>query len=562
MASSMSSSLSEQLCAHCLEERLSNEGYSYCYNCEKIFCVSCDKLHSKFASDHKISLAQDQQTDDVNQTLVPCKLHPGQTLDQYCQDDETILCGVCKTIKHRKCNVVSLVDAFSNKDVSKCLDELSPKLLALQETAKTVECDKQSFLERTEKKSDELRDSINYLREGLNKVLNGYEEQVNMKEKQVIGALKTIVSSYDTLISQAETELKMTERAKGNRTLETVSLINMTNLYNEYHGFVEEVNHEMTPFEIHITEDENLPALIQQLKGIGHRDIVDSEEVDEELTSDLSKKTSFLNITSCSLVKESDIKLPTDKKAPYITGLRCLSDGNLILCDLYNRNIKLLDNDMKMKFTLPCSDGPWDVDCINDSSVVVTVPDARSILFIDIRSGMKLKKTKSIDFKCYGAAVKKKAIYVCGGEAPQGIKVLNLEGDELSFIPHMGSGPVRYIHLNGDGTNICCTGGSGKSSFVTCLARDGGEIYSVTSVELKYPRTVVSDQTGNWLICDDVMKTIHVINKDGVVCNTLMSRKDDFEPKSLCMDFCKDIMVVPLWKRYSSKLVTFKLNFS
>ena len=249
---------------------------------------------------------------------------------------------------------MSLVDAFSNTDVSKCLDELSSKILTLQETAKTVKCDKPSFLERTEKKRDDLRDSINYVREGLNKVLNGYEEQLNMKQAHVTGALKTTIASYDTLIIQTNTELKMTERAKGNRTLETVSLINMTDLYNDYHDFVEEVNHETTPFEIHITEDEGLPGLIQQLKGIGHRDIVDSEEVDEEkATTDLSKKPSFLNITSCSLVKESDIKLPTDKKAPNITGLRCLSDGNLILCDIYNRNIKLLDNDMKIKFTLP-----------------------------------------------------------------------------------------------------------------------------------------------------------------------------------------------------------------
>ena len=560
MASSMSSSTSEQLCAHCLEDGVSNEGYSYCYNCEKLFCVSCDKLHRKFALDHKVVQANDKATDEDNQTFVPCKLHTRHTLEHFCTEHESALCSVCKTIQHRKCNVVSLADAFENKDVSKSLDELSSKLLALQETSKTAKAEKQLFLKQTKKEKDEMKDKIDYLRKGFNRVLDGYEEQLNAQQIPVIDAITTTISSYDTLISQAETEMNIMEKAKGNRTLETVSLIDIDNLYKEYQCFVEEVNHETVPLEIHITEDETLPVLIQQLASIGHREIVDSEEIVEEPTNDQSKKNSFLNI---SLVKESDIKLPDDKQTPYITGLCFLSNGDIILCDFHNKKVKVCDKDMKMRFAIPCSDEPWDVDCINDSSVVVTVPGAKSLLFIAIKPGMKLEQTKAINFKCYGVGVKKEAIYVCGGEQHHlGIKVLTLEGNEMSFFAHMGAGFVRYIHLNDDGTNICYTGGSENIPFVTCLNRDGYEIFSVTRAELKYPRSVVCDKNGNWLVCDDEMKTIFVINSEGVVCNTLMSREDEFEPKSLCLDFDKDILIVPLWSKNSSKLAAFKLNYS
>ena len=172
--------------------------------------------------------------------------------------------------------------------------------------------------------------------------------------------------------------------------------------------------------------------------------------------------------------------------------------------------------------------------------------------------------------------MKNDAIYVCGGATQHCIKVLNLEGEGLSFIPHLSNGSLRYIHLNDDGTKICYTGGWYDSPYITCLTKDGHVIFSVITAELKEPRSVVSDQTGNWLVYDEERNTIRVLNKDGVVCNTLMSQTDDFDPNSFCMDMRRDIMVVSLRSRTRNfslrtrtwnpsnlpKLATFKLNYS
>ena len=133
--------------------------------------------------------------------------------------------------------------------------------------------------------------------------------------------------------------MNIMEKAKGNRTLETVSLIDINNLYKEYQCFVEEVSHKTAPLEIHITEDDTLSTLIQQLTSIGHRDIVDSEEIVEEATNDQSRKKSFLNVSSCSLIKELDITIPFDKMKAYITGSCFLSDGKLVICDNNNKTV-------------------------------------------------------------------------------------------------------------------------------------------------------------------------------------------------------------------------------
>ena len=565
MASSVSSSASGQVCAHCLEDGVTLEGYSYCYNCESVFCVSCDKLHRKFASDHRITLAIDKRTDYVDQTFVSCKIHPQQTLDQFCQDDEMVLCNVCKTIKHRKCHVVSLMDALPNEDICKSLDELSSKLSALQETAKTAKCDKQSVLEQTKTKRGDLKDNIDYLRDGLNKVLNGYEKQLIIKQNQFTNALTTTITSFDTLKTQTETEMKTMEKAKGNRTLETVSLINAKSLYKEYKCFVEEVGNDKTDFDIHITEDETLPSLIQQLKNIVHRDIVDSEEITEGATNDPSINKSFLNVSSCSLVKETDIRLPYDAKVPYISGFCFSSGGDIILCDFENMKVKLADKDsMTVKFSIGCSKPPFDVDRINDSSAVATVPESRSLLFIKTKPGLKLQGLKVIDFAGYGVAVYNQTIYVCGNAScgiKKGVKVLSPQGEAISFIAHTGSGIPHYICLSDDASNVCFTAGSGQLSTINCLTRDGYGIFSVSDKCFKYPRSLVCDKTGNCLICDDEMKTIGIVNSVGAVCNTLVTRKDEFQPKSLYLKSSDDLLVVALWSEKCSKLAVYKLNY-
>ena len=182
---------------------------------------------------------------------------------------------------------------------------------------------------------------------------------------------------------------------------------------------------------------------------------------------------------------------------------------------------------------------------------------------IAIKPGMKLKETKTINFRCYGVAVDKQCVYVCGGDKRDGtgIKVLSLAGEDISFFSHTGSGSPRYICLTDDGTKVCYTAGSGKESTINCFTKDGYGIFSASSKEFKYPRCIVCDKNDNWLICDDEMKTIRIVYSVCVVCNTLITREDEFQPKSLCRDLSEDILVVALWSANSPKLAAYKLNY-
>ena len=276
---------------------------------------------------------------------------------------------------------------------------------------------------------------------------------------------------------------------------------------------------------------------------------------------------SFLNIKSCSPIKETDVRVRNDIKVPYITGCCWLSDDELFLCDNNNRNVKILDKNMNIKFTAPCISDPFDIDCINAKTVVVTMPDIKTLQFVAVKPGFKFKHTKCINARCLGIAVHEKNIFVCIDDAQQSakcIKVLTLDGDNVTYIPHLGPGSPRYLCLNRHGTRIYYTGGSNKEMFINSLTNDGHGIFSVSSTDLHYPRGVVIDEDGNVIVCDDAGQRLQVIASNGKFGQTLLSKKDNIlYPKSVCVNRTLNILVIASWKQNpnASKLALYKLEY-
>ena len=54
---------------------------------------------------------------------------------------------------------------------------------------------------------------------------------------------------------------------------------------------------------------------------------------------------------------------------------------------------------------------------------------------------------------CKGVAVHGKNIFLCVYESltVNGVQVVTLTGDDVSFIPHLGPGSFRHLCLNSDG---------------------------------------------------------------------------------------------------------------
>ena len=227
--------------------------------------------------------------------------------------------------------------------------------------------------------------------------------------------------------------------------------------------------------------------------------------------------------------------------------------------------MKILNSDLKIKYTLPCIRGPWDIDSVDESSVAVTFPSANTLQLIAINPGVKIKETFDIGYECYGITVHGKRIFVCINDyqkSTYGVKVLTEKGEELTLIPTLGAGWLRYLCLNADGTKIYYTGGAGTFLFINCVTVEGYGIYSATSTTLRYPRGLICDVNGNLIVCDDETKGVHIITSEGVVGNTVLTEKEGFGPKSLSLNRSNDSLVVGSYKRDASRLTVYKLDYN
>ena len=521
---------------------------------------ACDKVYHS-----TIFMATEVSESGEEQSSVPCAMHSRENLELYCKDHELALCKICKILKHKKCNVETISLSFQNTDISETLNVLSSQISGLEKVAKKFKAEKQSLLEQTKREKDKIVEKIEYLRKCLNEVLDGYNEQLNSQLALTTENLIVKIQAYESLIYQFETQISIIGESKGNQTQKILSLIEAKSFYKEYAKVMKELDDETNALEIRIMEDEMLQDLIQQLANIGKRETNDSEEILDESV----KKMTFIDIKSCSLIQEADIKLPNDEKVPCISGCCFFPGEGVILCDSYNRKIKILDKDMKIKFTVPCPDSPNDVAYLNECSAVIISTSANTLQFISIKPGVKLQTRKQLKHSLYGFTVYNGKIFIScynNEKEKSGISVLSAIGEDEDFIPQ--NGPdfryPQYLSLNSDGSKIFYIGSSNQSLFVTCLTRSGYGIYSVCNTTLKDPRSIVCDGAGNSMVCDMGTKNVHIIDCNGCVGDSLMTITDDFKPTSMCLNGNGDTLIVASVQNNhnkTSKLTVYRLDY-
>ena len=202
---------------------------------------------------------------------------------------------------------------------------------------------------------------------------------------------------------------------------------------------------------------------------------------------------------------------------------------------------------------------------------------------------------REIDVKstCYGVVVFNNEIFVCtdngtaGNNAlanndgvssksfagtssnTSGISIFSQKGQELAFIPHGSEGTPKNLCLSDDGSKIYYTGDSGKTSYVTCITRQGYGMFSFTDAVLQCPSYISIDSFDNLLVCDSKENRVHIIKAEGERNQLLLDQKKDLPRSitSICFDRRSDMLVVAYSadslafgeKKRTSKLKFYKL---
>ena len=277
-----------------------------------------------------------------------------------------------------------------------------------------------------------------------------------------------------------------------------------------------------------------------------------------------SKDTLFTEMTVASM-SEVNIKMSGEREVPYISGCTFMPNGDVVLCDRYYNNIKLLSDIFNTKDSLQLDYQPWDVSPVSSSSVVITLPNEGQLQFIQVMPSLKkLDQSINIGSRCLGVQVVEDLIYVtCHISPGEGeVIVLDMNGTithrlgqpdkkpPMFSIPHYITvcPSSRKIFITDIGTNT-----------VSCMLSDGTVVYQYKDAEFRGPHGVCVDGGGNAIVCGYGSDNVQVIRADGTKCCTLLTSQDGVEyPSSVAYRQSDNTLILGCVHSY--KLFVYKMK--
>ena len=230
-------------------------------------------------------------------------------------------------------------------------------------------------------------------------------------------------------------------------------------------------------------------------------------------------------------ISKVNIRVPDDSRVPDISGCCVMSDGQAVLCDHINDQIKLLDSSNKLIANLKLPAQPADISVLNDTEVIITIPAKRQLLIVSVTSQLRITRTIQLDKKCEGVDVSGGEIYLTCEESEQGeIRILDMSCNErrrISLSRVMGTYMIKtplYIAVSAFSGKIFIA--DLETDTLTCLTSDGQLVYQYKEQRLGCPGGILVDSADNVLLCYDGSHTIVVITTDGRKHGTLLSDKE------------------------------------
>ena len=233
-------------------------------------------------------------------------------------------------------------------------------------------------------------------------------------------------------------------------------------------------------------------------------------------------------------ISKVNIRIPDDSEEPCIWGCCVMSDGQAVLCDYNNYQIKLLDSSYKLIGNLKLPARPYDISVLNDTEVIITLPHKRQLLIVSVTSQLRIIRTIQLDKACGGVDVSGGEIYITCEESEQREnRILAMSCNErrrISPSKEMGTYMLkkpRYIAVSAFSGKIFIA--DVQTETLTCLTSDGQLVYQYKDQRLGCPVGILVDSADNVLLCYYDSHTIVVITPDGRKHGTLLSDKDGIE---------------------------------
>ena len=518
-------------CDPCDYNQISKKAAAYCQECEEYLCEPCKTAHEKLklTRSHKL----------LSGELMPPKRSAGKraVLDTvlcscvknevaiYCKEHDSLVCVNCGSLHHRRCQTSDIGDISKDFDVDSTEEtidnwnELNEKITSLHERRETD-------LSNLSLEAKDCRDRAKQFREELSIKLESMEvktlSEIDTLETQ---ETKTITQQLDTCKAarnSLDTDRRNLILAKERNDRQSIFVYNiqLSQSVKSLTTITDEITKEV--YQPHISFECNPTITIAGDQDLGtvkcHTTRIPQQKGFDEM--------------SVTARNQVNVKVQSDARDAWISGSAFLLSRQLILCDINNKKLKLLDENLQMKESIDVPGQPWDVAPVNQHQVIVTFPWQHYIQFIQVTPSLALGHTVDLGMECRGVAVSRESIYISFSESGEGkIGIYDLTGKMKRIIDQYNGkdGNVLitnpwYIAVSND--EKIFVSGESSTPTVYCLESSGNVLYTVSYPSFTDCSGISVDENENLLVCDVVSHKVFLITKDGKEVREFLTEKD------------------------------------
>lgn len=189
---------------------------------------------------------------------------------------------------------------------------------------------------------------------------------------------------------------------------------------SEYEELMQDIRNGMQRPKLEFEKNQKLTDLLKNVKSFGVIKHYEAHSIQQD-------NTVILDMMVKS-TEEVDIKLSDDDRKPDINGCAFLSNGQILICDYFNKKVKLIDNDMTVKKCLKLSQRPYNVAAVGENDAIITCySTSNDLQYIHTLPNLKLGKKITLPEKCFGLHVVNDEIYTTSHKGPGCDEVLRLD---------------------------------------------------------------------------------------------------------------------------------------
>lgn len=383
-------------CGPCESARRNKAAHHFCDDCKEYLCNDCRDSHRlfKISKNHKILSGNTMPMDQKKRVAEFCSCNQNKEVAIFCDDHNDVICMSCKALIHRKCKTLTIQEK-SETYTSEKFGFMFSKAKDLKKKIESLLSLRNSDIGMLEEAKEKCKAEVENFRKELNSTLDHLQEDVVAQLSKIESNLRQSIKRHTETLSVAldalERDYQTAESASKEGRVEKMFAVDVrvTKRLRDYETVFEDIQKDAFLPALQFESSKMLTALQKEADTFG---TIRLEKVYHKQA--IRKSISKLKLQRSQKVK---IKILDDKCTPYITGCVFLADGWLVLCDHWNNRVKMLNQLWTLTSHLDVFSAPWDVTALDQQNIVVTLPDARKLLFNQTFPVMKVVRTVELD---------------------------------------------------------------------------------------------------------------------------------------------------------------------